>query len=484
MPKLGLSGGRPRTRYENGVLPAYAMTSAKKYYVSLLKKRQEVKKMKCLTIADNSCIFAGMQLEMDFSGLMADSVGHEHGATEDELHTVASKACDLLGDFPFMHLPSDKRTIQDAQIAAEAIRCKFQNLVVLGIGGSALGLKMLAQALLQPHHNLRDSKTRGGFPRLFVCDNIDPDHFGSLIRMLDWKETCINVISKSGATTETMAQFYIVKDILLKKLSAKKWKENIVITTDPTQGPLRAMAKEEGLKNFSIPPNIGGRYSVMSAVGLFPAACVGIDIALLAAGARDAAEQCKSQKTENNPALKNAAVHYLMDTAKGKHISVMMPYSDSLTLFSDWYAQLWAESLGKKGLGQTPVKALGATDQHSQLQLYMEGPNDKIITLIGVEKFAQELPITKNVAKDFDYIGGRSLWGGLKGEERATAQALREAKRPALTITLPEISARTMGELIMTYQIQTALAGKLYGINPFDQPGVELGKKLIRQILR
>ena len=212
--------------------------------------------MKCLTIADNSCIFAGMQLEMDFSGLMADSVGHEHGATEDELQTVASKACDLLGDFPFMHLPSDKRTIQDAQIAAESVRCKFQNLVVLGIGGSALGLKMLAQALLQPHHNLRDSKTRGGFPRLFVCDNIDPDHFGSLIRMLDWKETCINVISKSGATTETMAQFYIVKDILLKKLSAKKWKENIVVTTDPTQGPLRAMAKEEGLSLN--PPKISG----------------------------------------------------------------------------------------------------------------------------------------------------------------------------------------------------------------------------------
>nr|HPQ81811.1 glucose-6-phosphate isomerase [bacterium] len=174
-----------------------------------------------------------------------------------------------------------------------------------------------------------------------------------------------------------------------------------------------------------------------------------------------------------------------LDTKKGKPISVMFPYSDSLTLFSDWYAQLWAESLGKGGKGQTPVKALGATDQHSQVQLYMEGPADKVLTFIGVDEFRIPSSETRieEVTESFGYLKGHDLGSIIRAEQMATAQALAKAGRPNLTVSLPRVDAHHMGELFMAYEIATALAGALYDINPFDQPGVELGKVLTREML-
>lgn len=414
---------------------------------------------------------------------MADPIGPEHGITGDDLSSAFAKLQDLRIDYPFLRLVNDKRTLAEITTVAEKVRCKFHNLVVLGIGGSALGLRCMAGALLPPYYNLLDTKTRGGFPKLFVCDNIDPDNFGSLLKMLDWKDTCICVVSKSGKTTETMAQFYIIRDALIKKLSSSKWKENIVVITDPSQGPLRALATQEGLQNFSLPQDVGGRFSVLSSVGLFPAACVGMDINGLIGGAAEMAERCKALDIENNLAIKNACVHYVMDTVKHKPISVLMPYADSLALFSDWYSQLWAESLGKRGTGPTPVKALGATDQHSQLQLYMEGPLDKVITFIGVERFATKVTIPPTQTKEFDYLSGKDLSDVLKAEQTATTSALRQVGRPVITVTVPDITANTLGQLFMLYQIQTAVCGKLYGINPFDQPSVELGKRLTREIL-
>jgi glucose-6-phosphate isomerase len=422
-------------------------------------------------------------IKIDFSGVMADSVGPEHGITGDELNTAFAKVQDLRIDYPFLKLVNDKRTLADIATSAEKVRCRFHNLVVLGIGGSALGLRCLAGALLSPYYNLLDTKARGGFPRLFVCDNIDPDNFATLLKIIDWKETCVCVISKSGKTTETMAQFYIIRDVLLKKLSSSRWKEHVVVITDPSQGPLRALAVQEGLQNFSLPQDVGGRFSVLSSVGLFPAACVGMDIGGLIGGATEMAERCKTADIESNLAVKNACVHYVMDTVKRKPISVMMPYSDSLALFADWYAQLWAESLGKRGMGPTPVKAVGATDQHSQLQLYMEGPPDKVITILGAERFALKAPIPATQTKDFDYLSGKDLCDVLKAEQTATTQALKTMRRPVVTVTVPQVSANTMGQLFMLYQIQTVVCGKLYGMNPFDQPGVELGKKLTREML-
>lgn len=422
-------------------------------------------------------------IKIDFSGALEGAIGKESGITPSELEATLNKARDIRIDFPFLKLPQDKKTVADIQKTAESVRCKFHNMVILGIGGSALGLRSLAQALLPPYFNLLDSKSRIGVPKLFVCDNIDPDYFGAMLKIIDWRETCVNVISKSGKTTETMAQFYIIKDILNKKLGARGWKDHVIITTDATSGPLRAIAQQEGIQSFSVPQDVGGRFSVLSAVGLLPAACVGIDINGLLAGAADMVERCKTCPVEENPAVMNGAIHYLMDVAKKKPISIMMSYADSLSFFADWYAQLWAESLGKNGLGPTPIKATGVTDQHSQLQLYMEGPNNKILTVLGVEKFKTQVPIPTNVSKEFSYLGGRDLGEVIHAEQTATVKALQQVGRPVISVSLPEISSRSMGELLMMYQIQTAVTGKLYGINPFDQPGVELGKKLTRELL-
>jgi glucose-6-phosphate isomerase len=200
-------------------------------------------------------------------------------------------------------------------------------------------------------------------------------------------------------------------------------------------------------------------------------------------GAQDMVDRCKKETGENNPAVMNGCIHYIMDVLKKKPISIMMNYADSLSFFADWYAQLWAESLGKNGLGPTPVKATGVTDQHSQLQLYMEGPNNKIITILGVDDFATKVAIPKNVLNEFDYFAGKDLGEVIHAEQKATTLALQKAKRPTIGVTLSTISPHTLGQLLMMYQIQTAITGKLYGINPFDQPGVELGKKLTKEIL-
>lgn len=432
-------------------------------------------------------------IKIDFSNVMADAIGSEHGISPDELKAMQPQleaAHNKIlenwkkGELGFLNLPDDKSQLELITPMAKGVRYQYSNLVILGIGGSALGTRFLANSLLPPFYNLLESKGRDGCPRLFVCDNVDPDNFGALLDMLDLKNTCINVVSKSGKTVETASQFFLVKEMLIKKFGSKKWTDHIVITTDPLSGPLRTMAVVEHLKSLPVPLNVGGRFSVLSSVGLFPAACVGIDIEAMLAGARAMRDACFADSSvENNYIYKNGAIHYLMDTKKKKNVSVMMPYSDGLNLFSDWYAQIWAESIGKDGKGTTPVKALGVTDQHSQLQLFMEGPNDKVTTILGVEKFGRSMELPSDINEPFQYLKGHTLTEVLHAEQTSTCEALKAVNRPNLTVTLPEINAHTVGELIMLYEIQTAFTGYLYGINPFNQPGVELGKKLTREKL-
>src|SRR5688572_15970744 len=288
--------------------------------------------------------------------------------------------------------------VADVNREVEHFRDRCEVLIVLGIGGSALG-NIALQAALNPYtYNVMSDRTRGG-PQLFVLDNVDPDQIKSVVELITpkLKKTIVNVISKSGETAETAAQFILFRDLLQKKLG-KRYKENILATTDPEGGTLRSIAQSEGYRTLEVPPGVGGRFSVLSAVGLFSAAMCGIDIDGIMAGARDMDGRCKSADLLDNPAAMIAAIHYLLGR-KGKSMSVMMPYSSSLYSMADWFRQLWAESLGKQhGLkrknvfaGQTPIKALGATDQHSQVQLYREGPNDKLFTFLEVERFAQKL---------------------------------------------------------------------------------------------
>ena len=384
----------------------------------------------------------------------------------------------------WMNLGYNEETLWYVKEYASMIKDRFENILVLGIGGSALGGIAVTEALLKPYWNLLTEERREGLPRIFFLDNIDPDAISSLLDILDLKKTLDNVITKSGSTAETMSQFMIVKDRLEKELG-DTYRYNFVATTDKKTGVLRQIAEQEGYKTFVVPDDVGGRFSVFSAVGLLPLALVGIDIDAIVNGVKDMDLALKNTDIRENIAAQNALIHYLMDTKKGKNLSVMMPYSSRLKYVSDWYVQLWAESLGKNkdkngadvNIGPTPIKALGATDQHSQIQLYNEGPNNKVINFIRVEEFDTTLEIPRIFEyTGIGYLGGKTINQLINAEADSTRVALSDYCRPTVTITLPKVDGYNVGQLLYMLEVQTAIAGELYNINTFNQPGVEQAK--------
>lgn len=384
----------------------------------------------------------------------------------------------------WMNLGYSEETVWYVKEYAALVRNRFDNLLVLGIGGSALGGIAVTEALLKPYWNLLSKEERNGYPRVFFLDNIDPDTINGLLNVLDLKRTLINVITKSGDTAETMSQFLIVKDRLEQELG-DDYRKNIVATTDQRIGILRQISEQEGYKTFVIPDDVGGRFSVFSAVGLLPFALLGIDIDEITNGIKDMDLALKNTDIRENIAAQNALIQYLMDTKKGKNISVMMPYSSRLKYVADWYVQLWAESLGKDEdlngnhvhIGPTPVGALGATDQHSQIQLFNEGPNNKIINFIRVEEFDTVLEIPKIFEyTGIGYLGGKTINSLIDAEADSTRVALSDYARPTITITLPKVDGYNIGQLLYMLEVQTAIAGALYNVNAFNQPGVEQAK--------
>lgn len=384
----------------------------------------------------------------------------------------------------WMNLGYSEETAWYVKEYAALVRNRFDNILVLGIGGSALGGIAVTEALLKPYWNLLTPEQRDNYPRIFFLDNIDPDTMTALFDMLDWKKTLVNVITKSGDTAETMSQFLIVKDRLEKDLG-DDYRKNIVATTDQRTGILRQISEQEGYKTFVVPDDVGGRFSVFSAVGLLPFALVGLDIDEITNGIKDMDLALKNTDIHENIAAQNALIHYLMDTKLNKNLSVMMPYSSRLKYVSDWYVQLWAESLGKNEnlngehvhIGPTPIKALGATDQHSQIQLYNEGPNDKIITFIRVGEFDNTLEIPKIFEyTGIGYLGGKTINNLMNAEADSTKVSLSDYARPTVTITLPKVDGYNIAQLLYMLEVQTAIAGELYNINTFIQPGVEQAK--------
>lgn len=447
-------------------------------------------------------------LSINYVGVTAKSVGHVHGITPDEFSEIAERVAQehtalvtqrTQGVVGFYDLYKDEATIARIEETAQRFLARgYENLVVLGIGGSALGIRALHTALGVPYHNWRTRAGRKGYPRLFVMDNIDPETFAAMLRLCDPKRTLYTVISKSGETAETMAQTLIVLDGLLKKIGGEGVREHLVVITSPLDDPerrslLHPLVNEYGLTAFSIPPNVGGRFSVFSPVGLFPSAMLGLNVRALMEGCAvmDAATQ--SPHLQQNPAYLFAAVHYLMDARKQKRIAVMMPYRDGLIDVADWFRQLWAESLGKRYsvtghevfVGQTPVKALGVTDQHSQIQLYREGPNDKVITVIDTKRTGKRLRIPNLLENipELEYLRGGTLNHLLHAEMVGTVQALLQSQRPVLQITLDAVHESSVAQLLYMLEVATAMAGRLYRINAFDQPGVEEGKRLARELM-
>jgi glucose-6-phosphate isomerase len=396
------------------------------------------------------------------------------------------------GELGFYALAGGGDTVREIQEFASGGGQAFSNLVVLGIGGSALGTVALRTALLHPFWNELDDEGRDYYPRLYVLDNVDPATFGAFLERVDLRRTLFNVISKSGGTAETMSQYLVVRERLEAEMG-DGWRRHLLFTTDPEKGVLRALARTEGIAALPVPANVGGRFSVLSAVGLLPAAMVGIDVDALLDGARDMVRRCETDDLRRNPAGTFAALQYLADTEAGAPIHVMMPYSDRLRDVADWFRQLWAESLGKQRTrdgrevfaGPTPVKALGATDQHSQVQLYVEGPFDKTITFLVEREVGTEvqIPAAHPEHPELAYLGGHGMGELLRTEMRATEAALARRGRMSMTLEVERVDARSLGALLMMLQIATVYAGHLYGVDPMDQPGVELGKELTYAIM-
>ncbi|MBT8398613.1 MAG: glucose-6-phosphate isomerase, partial [Gemmatimonadetes bacterium] len=377
------------------------------------------------------------------------------------------------GEMGFFHLPGARDAAQAVQALADGFGQWFENLVVLGIGGSALGATTLRDSLLGPHWNQLDDEARDHYPRLFVLDNVDPRSVSSLLGRLDLRRTLFNVISKSGSTAETMSQYMVVEGRLHDLLGQEPTRGHFLFTTDPESGILREIANEEGVPTLEVPGNVGGRFSVLSAVGLLPAAVAGIDITAVLDGAKDMADRCSTPVLKDNPAGLLATLLHHADTVQGASIHVLMPYSDRLKSFAAWFQQLWAESLGKArtrdgrevNVGPTPLPAVGATDQHSLLQLLMEGPRDKVVLFMGVGAVEDpvEIPAIRQEYSALSYLGGRSLFELLDTERRSTMEALRQQGRPNLSLEVDGLTPRAMGELFMLFEMATVYAGALYG---------------------
>lgn len=387
----------------------------------------------------------------------------------------------------FYHIVDDVETLREVKAFAKAQNGKFDHVVVLGIGGSSLGTICLQQSL---GHLFANEQKKKKVPTLHVLDNIDPILIQEIQDVIHIQKTLFIVVSKSGTTPEILSQFMYFKNILkANQLSVKK---HMVFVTDPEKGFLVDVAADEGVTTFSIPPNVGGRFSVLTPVGLLPAAMIGIDIDQLLKGAREMRDHFVSEKPQENLPFLLASIQFLMGK-RGKVMHVLMPYAQKLIRFADWYRQLLAESIGKAvdnggrtvNVGLTPINALGATDQHSQSQLYNEGPNDKLFMFVHVKKLAAKLTIPSLYPRDerTAFMKGASFNKLIDVEREATAQSYTKNNRPNITISIDKVDAYHLGQLFMLFEGATAFLGEFYNINAFNQPGVELAKILTKEYL-
>jgi len=429
-------------------------------------------------------------ISFDLTNLHA--VSNAHGLSMDEFNSTHDRISDYLDkiharDQGFYSVIDDDSVLDNIETYVAKVEEKYKDVVVLGIGGSSLGNICLQQSLKHLFENERKNAGR----KLHVLDNIDPALIREIEDVVDLSTTLFVVVTKSGGTPETLSQFFYFKERC--ESQGLSMENHFAFVTDPERGLLRKVANEHPeIQTFPVPQNVGGRFSVLTPVGLLPAALIGINIRTLIKGARKARDQFLNKSFDQNTPFQLATIQYLLGE-KGKTMTVMMPYSQRLIKLADWYRQLLAESIGKAKneagetvhTGLTPINALGATDQHSQSQLYNEGPNDKLIIFINVNDLGAELTIPNPYPDDekVAFLNGVSFNQLLKTEQKGTAQALTQYDRPNMAIEIERVDAEHLGELFMLFEGSIAFLGEFYGINAFDQPGVELSKNLTKELL-
>ena len=415
--------------------------------------------------------------EIGDSGLEVATFEQYLQKTGEFLETLPSQVGD--GKLPFLSLPAKQDDLPEIVETAAHFRENFDDVIVLGTGGSSLGGRTLSA--LAP---LEYSKVCGG-PRLRFVDNVDPHSFDLLITATDWSRTGVIAISKSGSTAETMAQFVVLLNTLRTHVTEDRVSDHVAVITEPKPNPLGYMAEKIGCRVLDHDPHVGGRYSALSVTGLLPAAIAGLDINAIRAGAARVFQSVLDGATADfTPAL-GAAVSVGLERTKGVRATVLMPYCDRLAEFGLWYGQLWAESLGKSGEGTTPIRAIGTVDQHSQIQLYLDGPADKMYTLVLTDTAGQGPNLSDTMAdiEGLAYLRGRTIGDLLSVAGRATAETLANNGRPTRILRVPAVDEAAMGALMMHFMLETVIAAHLIGVDPYDQPAVEEGKTLARVYL-
>ncbi|MHA1567775.1 MAG: glucose-6-phosphate isomerase [Alphaproteobacteria bacterium] len=425
----------------------------------------------------------------DISGCLSATIG-EHGLSEAELANQLGRCAAPLaaltqwqqaGSLPLLELPGRRDDLAEMRDIADDMRGWAEHVVILGTGGSSLGgqtLYALADYGFGPG---------AGTPRLIFMDNVDPDGFAALAEAVDMSRLGVLVISKSGGTAETLTQFLTMVPWLLAAGGEAALKARAVAITEPGDRPLRRLAQKWDMRVVDHDPAVGGRFSALSVTGMLPAMIAGLDPVAVREGAGEVLERCMAAGSEaaNVPSAVGAAVSIGLARHRGAGTTVLLPYLDRLGHFGLWYRQLWAESLGKDGKGTTPIRAMGTVDQHSQLQLYLDGPRDKMFTVLSAAVAASGGVVTPDHAQacGAGYLGGHSMGDLLDAEQRATADTLVRNQRPTRLIGIEALDERCMGALMMHFMLETIIAAGLLGVDAFDQPAVEEGKILAREYL-
>lgn len=413
------------------------------------------------------------------------------GLASDELAAWTARTATALDDLAkayrgntlaLLRLPEETGDFEAIEALAAHLRAGTTDVVVLGIGGSSLGAKALAQLAFDgtPAGPLLAGARN---PRVHFFENLDPFTFEEALAQLDLRTTRFLVISKSGGTAEPLAQALAARHAIEAAGGGKYLDRHFAVITGPADSPLRRFAGEIGAPVLDHPPDVGGRYSCLTCVGLVPALLLGLDIAAVRAGARAVvAQMLAAARPEEVPAGVGAAVQVGFARERDARVSVMMAYSDRLERFGLWYRQLWAESLGKAGQGTLPATGIGPVDQHSQLQLYLDGPADKVYTLLHVASRAAG-PRVETADEALGWLSGHTMGDLLEAEYRATVETLIARGRPVRTLTLDRLDERSMGALMMHFMLETIIAAHLLGVDPFGQPAVEEGKVRARETL-